>query len=243
MSKFSLTFILVEPAVPENVGAAARAMKTMGISNLRLVKPCEHLSVKARMLAHASNDVLENAEVSQTLAEAVQGIDFVIGTTARKRTKRADYHPVEHLPSIITAKGNTIRSAAIVFGREETGLTNEEVALCHTLSSISMVATYPSLNLGQAVMLYAYILSPLVGKKVPTRQIRKNEPGWNALRAKIEFVLPQIGILPSDLIFTRIMERISLLGDMDVNLLHTLVAGIENKELKITGEANNKERK
>jgi len=230
---FDITFILVEPAVPENVGAAARAMKTMGIWQLRLVKPCDFLGTKARMLAHGSNDILEKALVFETLRQAVEGVDFVIGTTARKRTKRIDYYPVEQLPDIILSKGNSIRSVAVVFGREETGLTNSEIALCDLLSTISMAATYPSLNLGQAVMLYAYTFSVLTGRKAPRKPAKKNLSSWNVLKAKIEILLPQLSITPDDLIFTRIMERFALLGDTDVNLLHSIMAGLEKKELKI----------
>ncbi len=77
-----ISFILVEPAVPANVGAAARAIKTMGFDDLRLVKPCDHLSMEARMLAHASNEILENAKIFSTLKEALADIDF----------------PLQHLP-------------------------------------------------------------------------------------------------------------------------------------------------
>ncbi|MGE0087944.1 MAG: TrmH family RNA methyltransferase [Bacteroidales bacterium] len=78
-------FILVEPAVSENIGAAARALKTMGFSSLRLVKPANHLADEARWLAHASNDILENAHVFPSLKEAVKDMDWIIGTTAKKR--------------------------------------------------------------------------------------------------------------------------------------------------------------
>jgi tRNA/rRNA methyltransferase len=226
-SLLNIRFVLVEPAVPENVGAAARAMKTMGFSEMILVNPCDYLGTKARMLAHGSNEILENAKVFGSLAEALTGFDFIIGTTARRRTRQTDYHQAEVLPELITAKGSSIHAVAVVFGREETGLTNEEIALCDLLSSVSMAATFPSLNLGQAVMLYAYTLSPLAGKKGPHQPAKKNQPGWNALKTKTESFLSRIGVTSDDTFHTRLMERLSLLGDTDVNLLHSLLARIE----------------
>lgn len=227
---FDITFILVGPAVPENVGAAARAMKTMGISQLCLVNPCDYRGTKARMLAHGSNDILEKALVFETLGQAVEGIDFIIGTTARKRSKRVDYHPVEQLPEIILSKSGSIRTIGIVFGREESGLTNPEIALCHLLCTIPMATTYPSLNLGQAVMLFSYTLSDLTGWKSPKKVIQKNISSWNVLKTKTEILLPKLGISTDDLIFTRIMERFALLGETDVNLLHSIMAGLEQRD-------------
>ena len=88
-----VSFILVEPAGPENVGAAARAIKTMGFDDLRLVNPCDHLDMKARMLAHASNDILENAKVYQSFEEAIKDIDFVFATSAKQRWVKLDIIP------------------------------------------------------------------------------------------------------------------------------------------------------
>ena len=70
----NIYFILVEPAVPGNIGAAARAIKTMGYSNMRLVNPCDHLSIEAKMLAHASGEILEEAELFSGLEEAIADI-------------------------------------------------------------------------------------------------------------------------------------------------------------------------
>jgi tRNA/rRNA methyltransferase len=77
-------FILVEPAVQENVGAAARAIKTMGFSRLILVNPCDYLSGPARWLAHGSGEILDNAQVFPSLKEAIVNFDFVVGTSAKK---------------------------------------------------------------------------------------------------------------------------------------------------------------
>src|SRR5690554_5076591 len=157
-----IVFILVSPAREENIGASARALKTMGFERLRLVSPqCDHLGARARATAHGSNDILEQAEVFSSLEEAGADLSLLIGSAAKKRNVAEEFHRVEDLPGIIIQKGELVQLAGIVFGREESGLTNEELALCDLLSTIFMKRKYPSLNLGQAVMVYATYLSKL----------------------------------------------------------------------------------
>lgn len=229
-----ISFILVKPAVPANVGAAARAMKTMGFNRMVLVNPCDHLSAEARMLAHASNEILENAEVFPNLKEALEGVDFVIGTTARHRTSRVDYHYVDSIPGLLHSKKKNTGHVAVVFGSEESGLSNDDLALCHILSSVSMATKYPSLNLAQSVMVYAYQLSEFAGKKTTKskREVNKNE--WLALKEKSEMLLPLIGIKSDTLIYSRIMDRLALLGDTDIHLMHSVISRMD-KTLKKKG--------
>lgn len=224
-----IIFILVNPAVPANVGAAARALKTMGFSELRLVNPCDHLGMEARMLAHASNEILENAKVFPSLSEAVKDIDLVIGATARRRTKRVEYIRSNLLTQLILEKGKSIRTVAMVFGSEESGLSNEDAAHCDVLTSISMAVKYPSLNLAQAVMVFAYELSPLAGRKLRAHADKDDKESWKALKFKTEALLEEIGIFENDLIRTRIMERFALLGETDVHLLHSIIARMNKK--------------
>jgi len=226
-----IIFILVNPAVPANVGAAARAMKTMGFSELRLINPCDYLGMEARMLAHASNEVLENAQVFPSLAEAVKDIDLVVGATARRRTKRVDYIRSNLLAQLILEKGKSVGSVAVVFGSEESGLSNEDVDLCDILTSVSMAVKYPSLNLAQAVMVMAYELSPLAGRKLRKQTGKKDKESWKALKFRVEALLDEIGLTDSDLKRTRIMERLALLGETDVHLLHSIIARLRKKGL------------
>ena len=221
-------FILVEPAVPENIGAAARALKTMGFSSMRLVNPVNHLADEARWLAHASNEILENAKVYTTLKEAVVDIDWVIGTTAKKRKVNQDYYPANKINELIRAKSTSVKSIAIVFGREESGLTNDEISLCHTVTSVPMQTKYPSLNLAQSVMIYAYTLSMLeFDKEMLTKQPSENE--FNTLKTKIEIILKNIGFKSDSAIYNRIMERLSVLGETDIHLLHSVCNKLNNK--------------
>lgn len=221
-------FILVEPAVPENIGASARALKTMGFSSLRLVNPCDHLHVKARMLAHGAQDILEGSRVFHSLEAALDDVDFSVGTTAKKRSVKFDYHNSDILADIISRKRDTIGSLGIVFGREESGLTNEELQMCDIASSVPLEESYPSLNLSQAVMIYAYLLSPL-------RIIRKEEPegtekqDWAQLKRKAEEALKALQIDENPNLYYRMLERLSLIGKDDVNLFLSLFSRINEK--------------
>lgn len=224
-----VSFILVEPAVPENVGAAARAIKTMGFGDLRLVNPCDHLDIKARMLAHASNDILESAKVYQSLEEAIKDVDFVFATSAKQRWVKLDIIPCNELTDFIEKKGDTINSIAIVFGREESGLTNEEIALCHRVSNIPLKTQYPSLNLAQSVMIYAYTLS-FLNIESPDKQTKnQNHDSLKALIAKTQKILNAIELGPDKLINGRLIERITELNADDIKLLHSLTTALTEK--------------
>lgn len=222
------SFILVEPAVPENVGAAARAIKTMGFSDLRLVNPCDYLSVNARKLAHASTDILENANVFGSLQEALHDIDFAFATSARDRWVKLDIIDSHHLPQFIKEKGDTISKVAIVFGREESGLTNHEINLCQRVTTIPLKTRYPSLNLAQSVMVYAYLLSDI---DLEASTTPKTDPGqsFQALLKKVDTIMNTIDLGPDKLIYGRLMERLSELGEHDIKLLHSVTSEVMKK--------------
>ncbi len=224
-------FILVEPAVPENVGAAARAIKTMGFTSLRLVNTEVHRDEKASWLAHASNEILVNAQEYNTLKEATKDIDWIIGTSAKKRRVNEDYYPSNKINELIQAKSGTIKNLAIVFGREESGLTNTELKLCDILTSVPMKTTYPSLNLAQSVMIYAYTLSQLDYTETnPDQKTKQDE--LNILKTKTENILQNIGFKKDTAIYNRIMERLMILGETDIHLL----LSIEHKINKALGD-------
>jgi tRNA/rRNA methyltransferase len=224
-------FILVEPAVPENVGAAARAIKTMGFSSLRLVNTKAHLEKEATWLAHASNEILENAQEFKTLKEATKDIDWIIGTSAKKRRVNEDIYPANKINDLIKAKESSIKNLAIVFGREESGLKNEELKLCDIVTSVPMKTTYPSLNLGQSVMIYAYTLSMLeINEKKPDQ--KNDQAELNILKLKTEAILSDIGFKKDSAIYNRIMERLMILGETDIHLLLSIEHKINETFLK-----------
>lgn len=150
----AVRIVLVEPQVPGNVGAAARAIKNMGLSRLVLVNPWFRGHPQSRYMAHASEDVLENAEVYDTLREAVAGSVFVVGTSQRKRTATPFLNPKKAVPLIL--ENSVSGPVSVLFGREDRGLLNDEIKLCHALVSIPSSMAQPSLNLSQAVMVMAY---------------------------------------------------------------------------------------
>lgn len=221
-------FILVEPAVPENVGASARAINTMGFQSMRLVNPCDHLSMKARMLAHGSNHILESAGVFNSLQEAAEGLDLLIGTTANtSRTTKQDYHSSIELPQILAAKAGSLSQVGLVFGREESGLTNEELLLCDIATSIPLAASYPSVNLGQAVMIYAYALSSLqLRQKEVMAATPAQEASYAALKEKAVRLLKHAGLDKQPTKANRMLERLALIGPTDLNLLHTFTTAL-----------------
>jgi tRNA/rRNA methyltransferase len=215
-------FILVEPKVPENVGASARALKTMGFDSLVLVNPCSWQEGKAKWVAHGSGEILDKALVFNSLSEAVRESDFIVGTTAKTRSVKHDYIPLRKLAYFINQKTHSINNLSVVFGREESGLTNEEMKLCDITSSIPMVGSFPSLNLSMAVMLYAYELSDLNLTENPESLKCPGENSVKALKRRIKELLVLTGINEDDNRYGRIMERISFLGSDDINLLHSV---------------------
>jgi len=153
-------FVLVGPHYPENVGAAARALKTMGFSRLLLVKPGRLAAPgheMARKMAVKSLDVLEAAHVCDSLAEALDGVELVFATTSRRGVSGVLVpHDAARMAELTTGRGAQL---AFVFGNEKTGLSQADLALSHERVRIPMAAPQPSINLAQAVQLIAYELT------------------------------------------------------------------------------------
>lgn len=153
----NVRIVLVETTHPGNMGAAARAMKNMGVSELFLVKPRLFPNELAQSRAASAIDVLEAARVVGSLEEAIADCAWVVGTSARERTIPWPLmEPVEFAEQgVKEAKHHKI---AVVFGREDRGLTNEELKLCHAHLHIPTNPVYSSLNLAQAVQIVCYEL-------------------------------------------------------------------------------------
>jgi len=132
----------------------------MGYSDLRLVRPkADHLNGIAKAMGHGSAHILEAAPVYQQLTDALADIDFACATTARHRIEKHHYVSVRDLPQALAEKGSTLTKVAIVFGSERSGLSNQDVGLCDIITNIPQVSLQPSLNLSQAVMVYAFSLA------------------------------------------------------------------------------------
>ena len=151
----SVKVVLVGTTHPGNIGATARAIKNMGILNLALVQPKEFPSDVATFRSKAAKDILENAEIYESLKDAVSECELVVGTSARDRTiPWPVLSPREAAAEM--HKSSLNGDVAIVFGREDRGLTNEELGLCNFHVHIPSDPEYSSLNLSQAVQILAY---------------------------------------------------------------------------------------
>ncbi len=218
--------ILVAPARPENVGAAARAMKTMGFDELRIVNSQAHLEPAAVRVAHGAGEILKNATQWASLDAALADIDFSIATTARSRAKFRYYATPQQVESLLQEKQQWIDSAALVFGREDTGLTNEELARVDVLTGVPMAGDYPSLNLGQAVMVYCYQLSAL-RQVTASKAAQADAQQLTALRQRANTLLNTLNVSDDQKLVDWLNQRIGLLEQRDTAMLHRLLHDIE----------------
>src|SRR5580693_5780950 len=157
MISTDIRIVLVEPSHPGNIGAVARAMKNMALDQLVLVKPKQFPHAEAVARASGADDVLANARVVDSVREALEGCGFVAATTSRDREQYFRVIDVRDAAVRIVAESRRA-PAAVVFGSERTGLTNEELETAHALIRIPASAAYLSLNLAMAVQLVAYEL-------------------------------------------------------------------------------------
>ncbi|MGL5038823.1 MAG: tRNA/rRNA methyltransferase [Aeromonas sp.] len=234
-------FVLVAPARAANVGAAARAMKTMGFDAMRLVASRVHEEDEANWVAHGAQEILTNTEAFDTLPAALADMDLVIATTARERGRYQHYLTPGQIREQIRAKP-TLGKVAIVFGCEESGLSNEQLAHVDLISYLPLKVSYPSLNLGQAIMLYAYEMSQLMdelagdfcvaatnaatGSPVNVAAlgdgIEQNSGQVRVLKSKTAHLLGELGVAPDEKLHQWVMDRVPMLAQRDLNMLHLL---------------------
>jgi tRNA/rRNA methyltransferase len=156
--------VLHRPKSPENIGAAARAMRNMGLQHLVVVDPKDFNLIKIlRMATHAASNVVKQIESFTSLKEALSEFHYTVGTTARKGKQRLAVHTPERIVEklIPVSRDNRI---AVVFGPEDKGLSNADIRLCDVLVNIP-TAEFSSLNLAQAVMIMCYEIFSSVKKE------------------------------------------------------------------------------
>lgn len=163
MPGVNLRFVLVETSHPGNIGAAARALKTMGFDQLALVSPRQFPSAEATVRASGADDILQQARLFESLADAVADCSAVYGTSARSRSiEWPTLNPWE-LAEQVHSRSNPSRddadTVAVVFGRESSGLRNDELMLCTGRVHIPANPAYSSLNVASAVQILAYELA------------------------------------------------------------------------------------
>lgn len=228
--------VLVNTSHPGNIGSAARAMKTMGLSKLYLVDPQQFPHQKAIEMASNAGDVLEKAIIVQTIDEAIADCHLVIGTSARPRAIPWPVLTARECAEKIMTQSPKMK-IAILFGREQSGLTNEELHRCHYHMQIPSNPEYNSLNLASAVQIIAYELR--VASETSHVQVKwdydyaANE-ALEGFYAHLERVLIQLEFLnlkaPRQLMtrLRRLFHRTQL-DVMEVNILRGMLDAIEKK--------------
>ncbi len=155
--KERISIVLVEPQSPGNVGMVCRAMKNMGLSKLRLVKGCSISHPDAYKFAVSARDLLDEAQVFGSLEDALADHEITVATTRRHGKYRKEiFSPRQIACNVLSDIG--ANRAALVFGREDNGLTTDELALCRWHATIPTSSEYGSLNLAQAVLIFCYEL-------------------------------------------------------------------------------------
>ena len=233
----SIKVVLVGTTHPGNIGATARAMKNMGIVNMALVEPKEFPSDIATYRSKAAKDVLENAEVFDTLKMAVSNCELVIGTSARERkVPWPILNPKDASQEV--SRGVLNNKVAIVFGREDRGLTNDELGLCNLHVHIPTDPAYSSLNLSQAVQIMVYEMRSSILEN------QENEEYWDVefadndqterLINHMDELMQEVDFYEIDnprklLLRVRRFFKRSRIDVMEVNIFRGLFAAIQKK--------------
>ena len=236
----NIRIVMINTTHPGNIGAAARALKNMGLSQLVLVDPKEYPTAKATWRAAGAADILDNIVIVSTLDEAIEGCGLVVGTSARERripwpllTPRecadrswaeAEQHPV-----------------AIVFGREDRGMTNEELQKCHYHVHIPANPEYSALNIAAAIQVICYEIRMSALAPADGTALRFDD--WDVPRAKpqalehyfehLEETLAQLSFLDPDnprqtvTRLRRLFNRIRM-DEMELSILRGMLTSIQN---------------
>ncbi len=187
MADLPVRIVLLRPRNPENLGAAARAMKNFGLSDWAIAAIGTHDFAAARRVAVHAEDLLDRPRLVATLDEAVADCAWVVGTSSRSVRGKRRLAP-DAVAREALARGAEGRTA-IVFGDERSGLTNAEVHRCHDLSAIPTGEAQPSVNLAQAVLLYCYEVRRAALAAGPTRPARAPEGATDAELERVEDAL------------------------------------------------------
>jgi len=232
--KENISFILIEPQEPGNIGAAARALKNMGFKNLELVNPVHFHTKEAKWMSCQAYNMIKQAIVYSNFEDAIKDKNLIVGTTRRLGSRRGLIIPLkDSIRRIITvAKKNKV---AILFGRERNGLTNKEVKECGFMITIPADTTAPSLNVAQSVLLVAYELSRKTYKTSSPELVRHEELG--SFYKRLEEILNLLEYVPRgdrDL-ERKIIQNIkhlagrSGLTEWELNMLHGICSQVERK--------------
>lgn len=237
-----IRIVLCRPSHPGNIGAAARAMKTMGLTRLSLVEPKHFPDPEAETRATGAVDLLKHAEIHTTLNAALAGTVFVVGLSARRRDLGPEIgEPREMVERLLCAAEEG--DVALVFGNETMGLSNDEIQCCHAAASIPTNPEFSSLNLGSAVQVLSYevrmaafsgrppvsdtLVTPFVSPTAKHDEVEGLYEHLQSVMTQTGFYNPeQPGRLMPKL--RRLFGRIRLERD-EVNILRGVLASTQNK--------------
>jgi len=238
MNSPAIRIVLVAPQHPGNVGAVARAMKNMALTDLVLVRPRQFPHPEATARASGADDVLAATRIVDTLPEALAGCGYIVATTARERDQYFRIIDVREGAQRLVAAAQR-SPAAVVFGAERTGLTNEELETAHALIRIPANDAYPSLNLAMAVQLVAYEVFRARGAAPPAGEppAAPLAPAQEMERLFAHFaeVLEEIDFRDRTQSGTHLMSRIrrflqrAELDQNEVNILRGILTAVQNR--------------
>jgi tRNA/rRNA methyltransferase len=229
MGPNSIRFVLCRPSHPGNIGAAARAIKTMGFADLRLVAPERYPAPEARWLATHAVDVLEAASLHENLQDSIRGCVAAFAMSARPR---------EWSPQVLDVRSAAARAmevdgpVAFVFGNEQAGLTNDEMFACQALVHIPANREASSLNLAQAVQVVAYELHMALDVAVPFSRVEKaaTVDDLEGLYGHLEEAARRSGFMTQNSKlrerFRRLFSRVPHMEREEVNILRGLLKAL-----------------
>ena len=234
--KSKIKFILFEPSHPGNVGAAARAIKTMGFDTLCLINPIEHPHPEARARSSGALDILLNAEVYGNLQDAIKDCGLIIGTTSRTRRISVPITNIREAAPSIVAEAKK-KPVAVIFGPEKSGLINQQVDCCNQLVNIPSSESYKSLNLAMAVQIVAYELS-VAGQALPSEMRARNLASNEEIElfyAHLNQVLLETGFLnpknPKQLMRRlRTLFNRAQMDENEINIMRGILASYKAKQ-------------
>jgi TrmH family RNA methyltransferase len=233
----NIRIVLVEPSHPGNIGAVARAMKNMALSELVLVRPKQFPHPEALARASGADDVLARTRVAGSVEEAIADCGFIAATTSRERDTNFRVLDLRDAAQRIVQEG--VRApAAVLFGAERTGLTNEELAFSHILIRIPANPEYASLNLAMAVQLVTYELYRARGAYVEPQAALAplaTPEDMGRLYVHLEQVLKEIDFRDRTQSGTHLMMRIrrflqrAELDHNEVNILRGILTAVQQR--------------
>ena len=236
MNSQNVRIVLIETSHPGNIGAAARAMKNMCLDKLYLVKPKDFPSAVATARASGADDVLANAVCCETLQEAVKDCSLVVGASARLRSVNwPELNPRQCAELVNVEEKNG--GVAIIFGREDSGLSNEELDKCQYLVHIPTNAEYSSLNIAAAIQVICYELHLASQEAVDevSTEPRASGAQMEGFFQHMESALKEIGFLkpPSCQKLIRRLRRLynrAQLDETDINILRGVLSAAQGKK-------------